>query len=215
MKSGICWQRIARSGARLAKVPQHLAVYQMRKGSLSTVGLQLMVDARAVIERGHSRDPRVPHPSADHEDGARSDNLDVLDIWMAIWCAGATYAGGGDWRAVMGQIRNPAAAQDATELEAGFIEGVCIGEACAVSELGAHLDRLEFAVNDIFGELERRSGVSGLLLQARRTIVRRLAHVVPVGRNFLGFEFIHPLQLKRRAQGDACEVLTVMRTPGG
>jgi glycosyltransferase involved in cell wall biosynthesis len=49
------WQRVARSGARLATVPEHLAVYQMRKGSLSTIGPQLMADARVVINRGHIR----------------------------------------------------------------------------------------------------------------------------------------------------------------
>jgi glycosyltransferase involved in cell wall biosynthesis len=93
------WQRVARSGAQLATVPQHLAVYQMRKGSLSTIGAQLMADARVVIDRGHSRDWRVRNPSPEHEDGAPNDNLEILDIWMAVWCAGAAHAGGGDWRA--------------------------------------------------------------------------------------------------------------------
>lgn len=207
------WQRVARSGARLATVPEHLAVYQMRKGSLSTVGPQLMADAIVVIDRGHSQDRRVPHPSPDHEDGARNDNLETLETWMAVWCAAATYGGGGDWRAVLNQVRNPAGAHDAAELEAGFIEGFCVGEACAVSELGTRLNRLESAVDDIFGGLEALSGVSGLLLQARRTIARRLAHVVPVGRCFLGVEVIHPFQLKRRTAVGGCDVLTVMRTP--
>src|SRR4029077_5741574 len=105
--------------------------------------------------------------------------------------------------------------QDANELEAGFIEGVCIGEACAVAELGTRLDRLEVAVDDIFGEVEVRSGVSGLLLQARRTIAGRLANVVPVGRCFLGVEFRHPFQFTRCADAAGCDVLTVMRTPNG
>jgi peptidoglycan/xylan/chitin deacetylase (PgdA/CDA1 family) len=209
------WQRIARSGARLATVPEHLAVYQMRKGSLSTSGAQLMADARVVIDRGHSRDRRVQNPTPEHENGAPNDNFEVLDIWMAVWCAGAAHAGGGDWRGVLRQIRNPAAAQDAQELEAGFIEGFCISEACAVSELGTRLDQLEAAVDDIFGELETHSGVSGLLLQARRTIARQLALVLPVGRCFLGVEIRSPFQLKSRADAAACDVWTVMRTPRG
>ena len=165
--------------------------------------------------RAQPRPARARIRAPEHENGAPNDNFEVLDIWMAVWCAGAAHAGGGDWRGVLRQIRNPAAAQDAQELEAGLIEGFCIGEACAVSELGTRLDELEAAVDDIFGELETHSGVSGLLLQARRTIARQLALVLPVGRCFLGVEIRSPFQLKSRADAAACDVWTVMRTPRG
>jgi peptidoglycan/xylan/chitin deacetylase (PgdA/CDA1 family)/glycosyltransferase involved in cell wall biosynthesis/SAM-dependent methyltransferase len=52
------FQRVARTGARFGRVPEILAFYHLREDSASRDSRRCVMDARVVIDRGHSRDPR-------------------------------------------------------------------------------------------------------------------------------------------------------------
>ncbi len=64
------FQRIARSGVAFLPVPEPLALYHMRRGSLSTDARAMLADGTGVIERAFAVDPRVSHPSERHAAGA-------------------------------------------------------------------------------------------------------------------------------------------------
>src|SRR4029077_8559378 len=53
------WQRIARTGARFARVPEALALYRMRAASASLHARRLLADGLRVIDRRPGPDPRV------------------------------------------------------------------------------------------------------------------------------------------------------------
>ena len=58
------FQRIARTGTAFLAVPEPLALYHMRRGSLSTDARAMLADGTGVIERAFAIDPRVVHPSS-------------------------------------------------------------------------------------------------------------------------------------------------------
>ena len=83
------WQRIARAGARFGAIPDLLALYRMRPDGASIDGHQLLADGLRVIVRGHSSDPRVPHPSPAYADGMPAKQLAGAKLLFACWAAGS------------------------------------------------------------------------------------------------------------------------------
>jgi peptidoglycan/xylan/chitin deacetylase (PgdA/CDA1 family)/glycosyltransferase involved in cell wall biosynthesis len=71
------FQRVARSGARFGRVPEVLAFYHIRADSASRDGRRCVTDARAVLDRGHRRDPRVPIAAKVHLEGAVAAGRDL------------------------------------------------------------------------------------------------------------------------------------------
>ncbi|HVS00991.1 MAG TPA: trifunctional glycosyltransferase/class I SAM-dependent methyltransferase/polysaccharide deacetylase [Thermoanaerobaculia bacterium] len=90
------WQRVARSGARFAQVPEVLALYRMRTGSASLVSRRLLEDGLRVIERGHGADPRVPAAVPVWAAGAPRTDLPGARLLFACWCAGLALGRGED-----------------------------------------------------------------------------------------------------------------------
>ncbi len=80
------WQRVARSGARFARLTEKVAHYRMLPHSASTATDRLMRDALTVIARGHGRDARVPGPT--HAEGAAYAGLSAARLRFAPWVAG-------------------------------------------------------------------------------------------------------------------------------
>jgi hypothetical protein len=71
------YQRVARSGAHFGRVSEVLAFYHIRADSASRDGRRCVTDARAVLDRGHRRDPRVPIAAKAHLEGAVAAGRDL------------------------------------------------------------------------------------------------------------------------------------------
>jgi len=79
------WQRIFRSTAQCALVPEPLALYHIQPNSLSRNALQLFLDGRQVIQRAHAADLRVPQPQTQYANGLRLDCLsDHQQLWISF-----------------------------------------------------------------------------------------------------------------------------------
>ncbi|HEX7761341.1 MAG TPA: glycosyltransferase, partial [Caulobacteraceae bacterium] len=66
------WQKIARTGARFVELPETLAFYRMRPGSLSMQTAQMLKDGLTVSSRARGPDPRVPRPHPAFANGVPS-----------------------------------------------------------------------------------------------------------------------------------------------
>jgi peptidoglycan/xylan/chitin deacetylase (PgdA/CDA1 family)/SAM-dependent methyltransferase len=88
------WLRIARTGASFVPVPLPLAYYRMRPGSATSDYMRMVADARQVIERSRSFDPRVRLSDPRFVDGLR-DGANV-ELWtcFAVWAAACEAANG-------------------------------------------------------------------------------------------------------------------------
>ncbi len=87
------WQRVARTGAWFAAVPDVLAYYRMTPGSASRDAGQLFADGMTVIARGHGPDPRVPTAAAGHATGI-AEPPETQAYYLLSWCAGLMLGSG-------------------------------------------------------------------------------------------------------------------------
>ncbi|MGQ0648899.1 MAG: glycosyltransferase, partial [Gemmatimonadaceae bacterium] len=93
----VMWQRIARLGARFGRVPETLAFYRMREGSLSRDPVPLLDDAIRVLDLGHRPDPPLGlPPDAPHAMGRPAAERDEAVMNFVCYTAGAVLARGGD-----------------------------------------------------------------------------------------------------------------------
>jgi glycosyltransferase involved in cell wall biosynthesis len=90
------WQRIARRGARFGRIPDTLAYYLKRDGSISSNMDRLLIRALGTIELGHSHDPGAGlAPGAPYYDG-RLASSDAVVFNFVCWTAGGRLGEGGD-----------------------------------------------------------------------------------------------------------------------
>jgi len=80
------WQRVARSGARFARLPEKVAHYRMQPRSGATAVDHLLPDGLTVIQRGHGPDPRVQNSK--NVNGAPRANLPAARLRFSTWAAG-------------------------------------------------------------------------------------------------------------------------------
>jgi glycosyltransferase involved in cell wall biosynthesis len=90
------WQRIARRGARFGRIPETLAYYLKREGSMSSNMDTLIERALRTIALGHSHDPVAAlAPGAPYYDG-RLASSDAVVFNFVCWTAGSRLGEGGD-----------------------------------------------------------------------------------------------------------------------
>jgi peptidoglycan/xylan/chitin deacetylase (PgdA/CDA1 family)/GT2 family glycosyltransferase/protein-L-isoaspartate O-methyltransferase len=92
------WHRLARTGVAFHPVPDAVAYYRLRHHSLSSDARAMLADARIVIERAFSPDPRVRHPAPRHAGGA-DPGLGTREMTLghfALWCAAFDVGDGGN-----------------------------------------------------------------------------------------------------------------------
>ncbi|RYD34186.1 MAG: hypothetical protein EOP85_20060, partial [Verrucomicrobiaceae bacterium] len=77
-------------------MPETLAVYRMSHNSLSCDARRMLEDGLRVIETGHSSDPRVRRPAAQHTDGLKQSGVGPTRYHYLTWCAGLVCGGGED-----------------------------------------------------------------------------------------------------------------------
>jgi peptidoglycan/xylan/chitin deacetylase (PgdA/CDA1 family)/SAM-dependent methyltransferase len=91
------WQRAARTGLAFLPVPEGMAPYRHRHGSLSSQARAMLVDARTVVERGFAPDSRVPRPAVLHAGGADPGMGGTKEMAFGHFalCVAATEVGAG------------------------------------------------------------------------------------------------------------------------
>lgn len=90
------WQRIARRGARFGRIPETLAFYLKREGSMSSNMDTLIDRALRTIALGHSHDPVAGlDQGAPYFDG-RLASSDAVVFNFVCWTAGSRLGEGGD-----------------------------------------------------------------------------------------------------------------------
>jgi hypothetical protein len=171
------WQRIARAGARFGTIPEVLAFYRMRPGSVSRKAERALVDGWTVLRRGHGRDPRVPDPDRRYADGLPAGGLPEALYRQAVWAACLMLAQGEDPRSLlrlMGEQRAPALAPARTAAWLyEYVPDAASLEKEAWPELWAHLaDRIIAYLEG----LEAQSGAAGLARHCVLELQRLIAH---------------------------------------
>ena len=81
------WQRLARCPGTFVHVDEVLAFYRLRPGSASFDGARMMADGLHVLDRGHSRDPRVPDAVARRADGLPRSGIVTARLVFGVYCA--------------------------------------------------------------------------------------------------------------------------------
>jgi peptidoglycan/xylan/chitin deacetylase (PgdA/CDA1 family) len=122
------FQRIARTGVAFLPIPEPLALYHMRQGSLSTDARAMLADGTSVIDRAFGVDPRVVHPSPRHAAGADPTvgSKEMAQGVNALWCAAVDVGQGGNGIALLRAL--PDRRGDLAELcRQTIVEGLVFG----------------------------------------------------------------------------------------
>jgi peptidoglycan/xylan/chitin deacetylase (PgdA/CDA1 family)/GT2 family glycosyltransferase/SAM-dependent methyltransferase len=98
------WQRVARTGARFAAIPDYIAYYRMRPTSASANGARMLGDGLRVIDRGHGEDPRLAAVELAHRNGAPAAGRVAVRAYFACYAAGLVIAAGGDPRWMLSSL---------------------------------------------------------------------------------------------------------------
>lgn len=92
------WQRIARSGARFATIPDYIAYYRMRAKSASANGARMLEDGLKVIARGHAEDQRLTDVNPLHRSGAADSAKPLTQVYFVCYAAALAMSQGEDAR---------------------------------------------------------------------------------------------------------------------
>ena len=98
------WQRVARTGARFGTVRDKLALYRIRRGSMTSYGARILADGLEVLRRGHAPDPRVPRPHPEFPEGLPVEGLALRGFDLACSCAGFEIGGGREARELLSML---------------------------------------------------------------------------------------------------------------
>ncbi|HKH49911.1 MAG TPA: glycosyltransferase, partial [Thermoanaerobaculia bacterium] len=157
------WQRIACAGARFARIPEVLALYRLRPGSLSHDPRRLLDDGLRVIDQGHGPDAgrRPVH------------GLPSARLLFACWAAGIALGRGEDARpllAGLAQDREPGLDPHAAARNLFQAALLPLGR---TPEAWRELwPQLEDRLTAFLESLEEASGARHLAALARRSIER-------------------------------------------
>lgn len=157
------FQRIARTGVAFLPVPEPLALYHMRHGSLSTDARAMLADGTGVIERAFGVDPRVVHPSERHAAGAdpAAGSKEMAQGVNALWCAAVDVGQGGDGVGLLMAL--PDRRGDLAELcRQTIVEGLVFGVQRLPDELPHDDPAFVGRVAALLAGVERVAGRPGL-----------------------------------------------------
>lgn len=157
------FQRIARTGVAFLAVPEPLALYHMRRGSLSTDARAMLADGTGVIERAFGIDPRVVRPSERHAAGAdpAAGTKEMAQGVNALWCAAVDLGQGGDGVGLLMAL--PDRRGDLAELcRQTIVEGLVFGAQRLPDELPHDDPAFVGRVGALLDEVERLAGRPGL-----------------------------------------------------
>src|SRR5438067_4059802 len=169
------WQRLTRSGARLAAVHETLAVYRTRPGSMSLADGRFIVDGLEVINRGHAPDPRVPHPHAAYRNGVDPALAPNARLQIALWGAGLAIGQGRDAAELLELVADELAPTFSPGLAADTLYwAVPVGAAQPYTAWPELWNMREERLGEALRELEGRTGAPRLAARIRALLESRI-----------------------------------------
>lgn len=171
------WQRLARVGARIAAVPEFLAVYQVTEGSLSRRYGQVLADTQKVIKRGFSSDPRVKRPACATASGAHGGDASRLCAFYTAWCAAAEVGAGGDGVPLLTAHSTDCGGYPAA-LGKGLAQALAIGAGRSLADMVPVLSRFKHHYDRFLEALgsaqHRKEDARGLVYTIEREVLDQL-----------------------------------------
>jgi peptidoglycan/xylan/chitin deacetylase (PgdA/CDA1 family) len=169
------WQRMARRGVRMRRLPESLVLYRMRERSASLDVGRMMRDGTTVVRRGHAPDPRVTDPLPAHANGADPDRLAEALYQYACWPAGLAVGAGADVRTLLDVIADQTyPALDPFSLAGTLVHAMPLPACRPAERVLEVLPSVRGALATFLDTLEARSGAPAL---ARRALAA-LDHVL-------------------------------------
>ena len=156
-------QRIARTGVPFLLVPEALALYHMRAGSLSADARAMLADFEFVIDRAFAPDPRVAHPDPRHVRGADPaiGSKERALAFYSLWCAAVDIGQGGSGSGFVQPLTGDCS-QLVEPCRQTIMQGLTHGGHKLPDEPLPPDERLAAAVRRLLAELESKTGQSGL-----------------------------------------------------
>ena len=168
------YQRVTRTGARFALVPECLAEYRIRSGSANRDASRCLADARIVLERGHASDPRVAHPLPVHAGGRDAAYKDLSYYCVATAFAAGEIGAGRDGLALLDADLPPAPDLTASMVGDMLYEFVPIGAGLAEGDWPLLMPQVEAVLAAFLTRLERLSRAPGLAYATMRHLERAI-----------------------------------------
>lgn len=144
------FQRIARTGVAFLPVPEPLALYHMRRGSLSTDMRTMLADRTRVIERAFDAGAQLA-----------TGTKEMAIAEFALWCAAADIGQGGRGDDLLKAL--PGGRSDLVELcRQTIVEGLAFGAQRLSDELPHDDPAFVERVRALLDDVERAAGRPGL-----------------------------------------------------
>lgn len=177
------FQRVFRTGARLAQTSEILAYYAGRVGSLSRDGARMMRDTRTVFLRGCTADPRVANSDPRYANGVVPPrSVEYTCLWIACWCTATAIGSGAAGTELLALVND---FSDVDHLDGAIFEGLTIGSGLLPDRLAAQWPTFEPRVRHLVHEIARRAGNSGGGRAIFEQLALRLASSGPTSRPYL------------------------------
>lgn len=159
------WQRLARLGVRFTPVARPLALYRIRKDSLSADWARMLGDAHQIVARGFRADPRLAAAKLAFPVGATAepdDGPEVCDALFAAWCLGAAAGRSGDTAPIVRQLaRTPTLVDYASTAARSIADGLLVGAGLSERRLAAAWDRFGSNLDNALAAVEEHIGLDG------------------------------------------------------
>jgi glycosyltransferase involved in cell wall biosynthesis/SAM-dependent methyltransferase len=169
------WQRLARSGVEFASADACLAIYRMRRQSLSRSAQTLFDCGRQVILRAHDSDPRVREPLDAYANGLPKERVGSAVLGLATWCSANMIGGSLD---PIPFIENadipPVSYLDRDRLVSMLALGVPNGACLLVSDWERLWAGSERHILRVLKVLEQRIGVANFASDVMSALAQRL-----------------------------------------
>src|SRR4029453_2029314 len=166
------WQRIARLGARFGRVPETLAYYLQREGSLSADPVSLFDAALSTIELGHGPDARIS--KGPHVSGEPPENLPGAKLNYLCWVAGMMIARGFDPAPLLSRIEPGCPHLQPDDAGESIYRAVPAALAARRSVWSDEWSRLEPVVARFLNALERHMAAPGHARSTMHAVARRV-----------------------------------------
>jgi glycosyltransferase involved in cell wall biosynthesis len=174
------FQRVARAGARFGRVPEVLAFYHIRAGSLGQDQRRALADARVVIDRGHARDPRMRIAASIHAEGRAPAYRGLAIYNMILYCAAQEIGAGRDGLDLLDGKDLPPAPDLSPARVADMIEEL-VPTAAGRSEEEWFLlwDRVRAPLAAFLTKLEAQARAPGLAFAAQCELEKKVVLTAP------------------------------------
>ncbi len=167
------WQRIARSGAKFAAIPDVMAFYRMRPGSISKSGTQCFLNAMRIVTLAYRPDPRVSNPLPAYANGLKTKDIQTKKLIVSAWFGGLLIAFGQNASEMMKLIEdNSDSNLNPYIIANSLFESISVAQCKLPSDWYQIWPQLENLITDFLGTLEKQSGTVALATRTRRILER-------------------------------------------